>query len=116
CDGSRFRRAGGGAAQVTRLIVICCLLLAHATFAAVTFNIPRVEKIKVDGDQTDWREEGLRVDFLTSTGGRQFDAKDFRAKARIGWDDDGLLVFVHVTDDVIDANMGTGPVGRNDSV
>jgi CubicO group peptidase (beta-lactamase class C family) len=100
------------------LIVSLIVLVASSTpsLAAVSFDVPRVDKISIDGDDADWGERGLRVEFLTSTTGRLFAAKDFSARAKIGWDDGGLLVFARVLDDVRDENPKDEPLGRNDSL
>ena len=100
------------------LIVSLIVLVASSTpsLAAVSFDVSRVDKISIDGDDADWGERGLRVEFLTSTTGRLFAEKDCSAKAKIGWDDGGLLVFARVLDDVRDENPKDEPLGRNDSL
>src|SRR5687767_13125294 len=91
------------------------ITLAQTTSAAASFDIPRLERVTIDGDDADWGERGLQVDFMTSTDGSLFDPKDLHARCRIGWDERGLLVLIRVADDVRDENAGD-PLGRNDSV
>jgi CubicO group peptidase (beta-lactamase class C family) len=99
-----------------RLLGALLVLGTSLASAAVSFDVPRVDQIQVDGDDADWGDRGLHVDFLTSTGGRLFAEKDCSARAVIGWDDAGLLVLVRVKDDVRDENPNAEPLGRNDSV
>src|SRR5688500_2799086 len=90
-------------------------LLATASLARPSYDIPRIDGVTIDGKGDDWGDRCLHVDFMSGTDGSLFDAKDLHASCRIGWDAEGLLVLVRVGDDVRDEGAGD-PLGRNDSV
>ena len=85
--------------------VICALsALTSASLAAAAddsplFDVPRVDKIKIDGDLADWGDRGFRVEMLAGEDGRTVDAKDFDATFRLGWTKKALLVAATVRDD-----------------
>ncbi len=66
--------------------------------ASVDLFAPRLQQIPIDGDASDWKGEGLRIDVLTTaaTGPRNIDAGD--AWLRLGWNERGLLVLVYGKD------------------
>ena len=95
------------------LAMLCRVSLLHA---GLSFDIPAVPNVTIDGDAADWADRGLAVDVLTNPAGRLFDPKDFSATARVGYDAAGLLLLVRVQDDRHDENAGDRALGANDSI
>ena len=62
------------------------------------FDIPRLEKITIDGQVNDWGTNGFRVDAMVDSDGVARPASEFASRFRLGWDDRGLLVLVTVHD------------------
>ncbi len=63
------------------------------------FDIPRLDKIAIDGKADDWGDGGMKVEIMAGLDGRLKAASDFDARFRLAWDDRGLLVLVTVKDD-----------------
>lgn len=82
------------------VFAVFILPIAHAAEDSLQFDIPRLDGITVDGDASDWAEEGFKAFVLTNTQGVQKHPEDFDASFRLGWDDQGLLVLLNVTDDI----------------
>jgi CubicO group peptidase (beta-lactamase class C family) len=62
------------------------------------FDIPRLEKIAVDGKSAEWDERGFRVELLQGVDGTLRPAEEFDAQFRLGWESRGLAVLVTVRD------------------
>ena len=62
------------------------------------YDIPRLDKIKIDGKGDDWGNRGFRVNILANTSGKVQPSTDIDASFRLGWNDRGLLVLVAVKD------------------
>src|SRR5947209_3737773 len=56
------------------------------------YDVPKLDKIKLDGSGRSWGERGLRVNLLANAGGKIQPSSDIDASVRLGWDDHGLLV------------------------
>ena len=65
-----------------------------------TFELPRVEGIKIDGKAEDWTGRGHGFEILLPQYGRHRKAEDHNASMKLGWTRDGLLFLVWVQDDV----------------
>lgn len=93
---------------VAALFVVFTIVLAEspaahdppATGDAAAYDIPSVENIIIDGDGDDWGDRGFRVDHIAAPDGTVRPAEDFDVRLRLGWNDEGLLAFVTVRDDV----------------
>ena len=74
------------------------------------YDIPRLDKINIDGSPSDWAERGFRVNVLANASGRIQPKSDIDATLRLGWNDRGLLALVTVLDDIPmeDANPAGG--------
>ena len=72
----------------------------HASDAPLT--VPRAEGVSVDGDLTDWGENGLGLGPLVAADGHAPAPDDLSASARVAWDDKGLLLAVTLRDDRAD--------------
>ena len=104
-----------------RLRWILTLLLAlpsaiQAAEAPAVFDIPKLNQINVDGDVTDWGDQGFRIDVLAPADGRIVASKDFDAAVRLAWNDQGLLARVSVADDVIRESDDDDKLADGDSV
>jgi len=91
--------------RLTACLSIAIILLLSAALAfsgeeSLAFRIPRMEGIAVDGFDSDWGENGFRVEMLTAPDGRTLPADDFDAKFRLAWDEQGLFVLATVRDDI----------------
>ncbi|MHC4563678.1 MAG: DOMON domain-containing protein, partial [Planctomycetota bacterium] len=70
--------------------------------AEVVVDIPQLHSITIDGDATDWGDDGYRVSWLThmrSGGGDLEGPAEFDPTFRLGWTDEGLVVLAVVHDD-----------------
>jgi predicted esterase len=74
--------------------------------ASPVYDIPKLDKIKIDGSPGDWGGRGLRVSVLANATGKIQPHSDIDANLRLGWNDKGLLALVTVYDDIAleDAN------------
>jgi len=61
------------------------------------FAVPRMNAILLNGDATDWREDGFRVDALIPVAGPMPAQQVCAASMRLGWNDAGLLVLLDVS-------------------
>ena len=99
---------------MTRLIPsILALFLAFASTSAadavsgrggnepITYEIPWLPEITVDGDASDWGNDGFMVDTVVDRWFRLKSPRDFAVRARLGWDHRGLLFYVAVSDNEI---------------
>ena len=67
---------------------------------APVFDVPRLDDIVIDGLPRDWGpKNGLRLDLLVPVAGEAKSAADHCARARLGWNERGLLLMVRVRDD-----------------
>ncbi len=64
------------------------------------FDIPRLDGITVDGNPADWQDRGFSIAVLSELTGRRKPETDADASLRLAWDARGLLVLLHVTDNV----------------
>lgn len=63
-------------------------------------DIPRLSDVRIDGDLEDWGDRGYRIDMLTSLDGRAKSKDDFDPVVRLGWNDEGILAAVTVSDSI----------------
>lgn len=77
---------------------------------APIYDIPRLEKISIDGSPADWGTHGLHINLLANTSNKVQPKNDIDATLRLGWNDRGLLALVTVIDDIDleDANPAAG--------
>ena len=73
----------------------------RAEASPLTYDVPRMDNVSIDGNPSDWGDRGFHIDALANTDGPMPDPKDFDAKLRLGWNDRGLLVLVSVVDPVV---------------
>lgn len=106
-------------------VVLATPLLTHAAAddkdkdntAPVTYYIPRLDNIKIDADAADWKDAGFRIDAFAPTDGRIVPPADFDATCRVAWNDQGLLLLVHVADDDLrESSLGGTRLAEGDSV
>lgn len=67
---------------------------------APIYDIPRLDKISIDGSPADWGTHGLHVNLLANTSNKVQPKRDIDATLRLGWNERGLLALVNVTDDI----------------
>lgn len=86
-------------------VLLLLLFLAGSVVAAPlptsapVFELPLLENIVIDGDGRDWADRGLAVDVLPSPLGELAPPGDHNSSLRLGWNDEGLLLFASVRDD-----------------
>lgn len=103
------------------ILWLCAALLlgslsTRAADNAPIFDVPRLDNITVDGNAADWGERGFRLDVLTPASGQLPAVTDFDAKARIGWNERGLLVLLQVNDKDSSEAGDENKLGERDSV
>ena len=106
------------AAQV--MMVAVCIAVALSTTGAggvaAVYDIPRLDKVIVDGKLGDWADDGFRVDLLIQPNGVLRSTKSHDARMRLGWNDKGLLVLVLVKDDQWIESEAENELWQNDGV
>src|SRR3954465_6879672 len=84
------------------LIVIFLLAVSLRATAAEdwppVYNIPELKDITIDGDGSDWKDQGFRIEALAPAEGKIGPSTEFDALVRLGWDKHGLLVLISVAD------------------
>ncbi len=110
-----FGMPGACLPAVPLLCFLLPLLRVHAQWEGQIYDIPRLEGIIVDGSEKDWSKQGLRVELLTPDDFKPWDVADFDAAMRLGWDKEGLLVLIRVSDDRF-AEAGQMNLPHGDSV
>jgi hypothetical protein len=79
--------------------LVLLLSVAAAQGAGVVYDIPRLDDITIDGRTDDWADDGFQIGVMPY---RTLQSpEDQFATARLGWDDEGLLVLVTVRDDAL---------------
>lgn len=78
------------------------------------FDVPRVDRRKIDGSPADWSDRGLAVNVLANASGKIQPREDIDASLRLGWNDDGLLALVTVHDDL--PFERSGPLAGGDAI
>ncbi len=68
--------------------------------AAAVYDVPRLDKIVIDGKSDDWGDKGFRVDTLIATDGTLRPASDQDASFRLAWNNEGLLVLITLGDNI----------------
>ncbi len=64
-----------------------------------TFDIPKLDSVKIDGDFSDWEDEpGFGVETLLQESGEYKHADDHNVRFRLGWNQSGLLIYIEVQD------------------
>lgn len=86
------------AAPVFILAALAARAVCAAEPAGFLYDVPRVDKIAIDGKADDWGDRGFRVDVLSGPGGQIQPPEQFDSAFRLGWDERGLLVLVTVHD------------------
>lgn len=81
------------------LLLAVCVCPVRAADDSV-FEAPKLDGITVDGKSEDWGDKGLMIDVLKDVNGKAPAPANFKAAFRLGWNDEGLLVLVWVSDDV----------------
>jgi len=80
------------------------------------FGIPRMDRIAIDGRAEDWGTGGFRADVLAPVNQEIKSPIDHAARARLGWDERGLLILLTVNDDAGVEHAAPGEMWRHDSV
>ncbi len=86
---------------VAYIIIITLMLLSTSCLSAQaeTFNIPKLDNIKIDGDFSDWnRDQGFGVEVLLQEEGTFKSADDHNVNFRVGWNEKGILIYIEVQD------------------
>ncbi len=83
--------------------MLCCIAGAWAYGAGedtTAYDIPKLDGIRIDGNASDWGEQGFRVDLMADAEGNTRQEQDFNVRFRLGWNAKGLLVLAAIQDDV----------------
>ncbi|MGD2175432.1 MAG: serine hydrolase [Candidatus Brocadiaceae bacterium] len=95
------------------------LLLCGPVFAEVArpvFDVPRLGGIAIDGSGEDWADRGFRVELMAGPKAQLYPPRDFGPAMRLGWNTEGLLVLVTVTDEAAVENEQVDGLFWNDCV
>ncbi|HEX2948375.1 MAG TPA: sugar-binding protein [Armatimonadota bacterium] len=94
------RMMRGYLTMLSLLLFGCSLAFAEVTKQeGPVFDIPRLDGITIDGKIDDWGVRGFCINVMTDADGHPRSLQDFAARAWLGWNDQGVLVLIHVTDD-----------------
>lgn len=116
---SALRDASRGVALAA---VFVCLLAggrgwAVDAAAAQVTDIPRVSGVTVAaGEVSDWKGQGLVVRALAGESALLRKSSEFEAVGRVGWNDEGVLLQVEVTDSTPFEMANAGDLYQGDSV
>lgn len=90
-------------ACVVLLALFClCVAALAADFRHPTYDIPYLPHIVIDGKVDDWGDDGYRVEALpTHFRHTPRAVANFNPTFRLGWTNEGIVLFAEVTDDVI---------------
>jgi CubicO group peptidase (beta-lactamase class C family) len=75
------------------------LAAAQAVEPLMVFEIPRMDGIVIDGRPDDWGDRGFRINVMANHAGQAKAPKAFDPRARLAWDERGLLILMTVRDD-----------------
>jgi predicted esterase len=78
------------------------------------FDVPRLDRLTIDGNPAGWADRGLAVNVLANASGKIQPREDIDASLRLGWNDDGLLALVTVHDDL--PFERSGPLAGGDAI
>lgn len=82
------------------VIILACLSTSSIWAQVETFDLPKLDNIKIDGDFSDWdRERGFGVEVLLQEEGKFKNAADHNVNFRAGWNEKGILIYLEVQDD-----------------
>jgi len=83
---------------VFSILVLLSLPMSAARAEGSTFDIPKLDGITIDGSGDDWVQRGFRVEVMTGLKGKILPPDNLDVKFRLGWNEQGLLVLVTVSD------------------
>ncbi|HOE65698.1 MAG TPA: serine hydrolase [Candidatus Hydrogenedentes bacterium] len=92
----------GSQCRIAAACAVACLA-AFGAFAqndSPVFDIPYVGKMEVDGLGDHWGGKGFNVNVMVGKTGNYQTPGNFDPRFRLGWNEEGLLVFVTVVDDI----------------
>lgn len=82
------------------IVVVYLLSVSPAKAQVETFDLPRLDGVRIDGDFNDWDEEqGFGVEVLLQEEGTFKNAEDHNVHFRAGWNRQGILIHLTVQDD-----------------
>ncbi len=87
------------AALLMMFVVAAAVAQAAEPNESPIFDVPRMEKVAIDGNAVDWGDGGFRIDLLVPPDGPIRKASDHLSTARLAWNDKGLLILLTVHDD-----------------
>lgn len=79
-------------------------------------DLPKVTGVKVDGTVSDWKGQGLVIHALAGENALLRKSSDFQATGRLGWNEEGVLLQVDVTDSTPCEEPDAGRMFQGDSV
>lgn len=102
------------------LWIVVCLNMVGDLWAAdlkdtAMTDMPKLDRIEIDGQDSDWGRRGFEVG-LMDWNGKLRPAAKFDSRLRLGWDDRGLLLLVRVSADTLAEAESPEDFYRYDSV
>ena len=112
------------------LLVLVSMALCAVVFCAMTdsswaaasepptpiTDIPKISGVKVDGAVSDWKGQGLVIRAVAGENALLRKSADFQVVGRLGWNDEGVLLQVDVTDSTPAEKADAGRMFEGDSV
>ena len=100
---------------VSAVAVLFVMGVAQGADAPV-YDVPRMDKVVLDGDAADWGDDGFRVDSFAPAMKPVKPAEAFSTRVRLGWNDEGLLMLVFWHDASWDEAAATSDLSNHDSM
>lgn len=104
--------------ELMALLVIGLLVAGRAVGASTAtpaIDIPYLNNISIDGHADDWGESGYRVDIMVPEQGVFRPRADCDPTFRLGWNQQGLLLYLRVHDNIIIESDNQQELWRLDS-
>lgn len=80
------------------------------------FDIPRLDRIAIDGDEADWKDAGFRVVGMADDQGNMRAAANLDVSMALGWSEAGLLMLLDVRDNAVVEYPAQAAMWRKDSI
>lgn len=101
------------------LAAVACSVLFGASSAAATaeaHDIPRLDGVRIDGDDADWSEAAFHVGVLGRNRVAHEAPGDLAVQLRLGWNAEGLLMLIEAVDDEARESASKKQLYTHDSV
>jgi CubicO group peptidase (beta-lactamase class C family) len=112
CVMSLFQRRVSGTACL--LLFLSCFAWNQRAYSWV--DLPRVDGIIIDGNESDWRNRGHHITIMAGPGVAMPDAASLAPQVRLGWNEDGVVFWAFVHDDEVSVREAPARIMEGDCV